>query len=329
MSRPASLASVSLDLDNLWSYQKTHGDTDWERRGSYLGRFLPPVLDLLDELDLRITFFIVGLDADQAADNAALAGITARGHDVGNHSYEHEPWLHTYDGRRLAADIITAEGAIEAVTGVRPRGFRGPGYSWSPALFQLLAERGYTYDASTLPTWIGPLARHYYFRSARLNREERRERRDLFGGWRDGTRPVKPYRWDLDGAGLLLEIPVSTMPFFRVPFHLSYLLYLARISERLMTSYLRSAIAACRLARLQPSFLLHPLDLLGGDQVSELAFFPGMDLTGARKRELFRRVMGVLGRAFTLVSLDRHAATLRDTILPVRRPAWAWSTPAA
>ena len=323
MSRPRPLASVSLDLDNLWSYQKTHGDSGWERRGSYLGRFLPPVLDLLDELDLRITFFIVGLDADQAPDNAALAAITARGHDVGNHSYEHEPWLHTYDGRRLAADIITAEGAIEAVTGLRPRGFRGPGYSWSPALLELLAERGYAYDASTLPTWVGPLARQYYFRSARLTPDERHERRDLFGGWRDGTRPVKPYRWDLGRHGSLLEIPVSTMPFLRVPFHLSYLLYLARVSERLMTSYLRSAIAACRLAGLQPSFLLHPLDLLGGDQVSELAFFPGMDLSGARKHDLFRQVMRVLGRSFSLVAMDRHAACLGTTTLPVRRPAWS------
>ena len=323
MSQPGPLASVSLDLDNLWSYQKTHGDSGWERRGSYLGRFLPPVLDLLDELDLRITFFIVGLDADQAPDKAALAAITARGHGVGNHSYEHEPWLHTYDGRRLAADIITAEGAIEAVTGTRPRGFRGPGYSWNPALLGLLAERGYTYDASTLPTWVGPLARRYYFRSARLTPDERHERRNLFGSWRDGTRPVKPYRWDLGRHGSLLEIPVSTMPFFRVPFHLSYLLYLARVSERLMTSYLRSAIAACRLAGLQPSFLLHPLDLLGGDQVSELAFFPGMDLSGARKRDLFRRVMRVLGRSFRLVSMDRHAAFLGTTTLPVRRPAWA------
>ena len=29
MSRP--IASISLDLDDLWSYQKTHGDPDWER----------------------------------------------------------------------------------------------------------------------------------------------------------------------------------------------------------------------------------------------------------------------------------------------------------
>ena len=32
MSKP--IASLSLDLDNLWSYQRTHGDPEWEQRGS-------------------------------------------------------------------------------------------------------------------------------------------------------------------------------------------------------------------------------------------------------------------------------------------------------
>lgn len=31
------IASVSLDLDHVWSYLRTHGDPDWEQRPSYLG----------------------------------------------------------------------------------------------------------------------------------------------------------------------------------------------------------------------------------------------------------------------------------------------------
>ena len=40
--------------------------------------------------------------------------------------------------------------------GRRPIGFPGPGFSWSPDLLEVLAERGYRYDASTLPTYLGP-----------------------------------------------------------------------------------------------------------------------------------------------------------------------------
>lgn len=310
MSDSRPLASVSIDVDNLWSYQKTHGDPEWERRGTYLPTLLPLALEALDRLDLRITFFLVGLDADDPRNADALAGVTRAGHEVGNHSYEHEPWLHRYPREQLAEELDRAGAAIQRATGQPPVGFRGPGYSWSATLFELLAERGYLFDASTLPTFLGPLARTYYFWTARLTPEERETRRMLFGTARDGLRPIRPYRWRLDRGRSLLEIPVTTMPGLRVPFHLSYLLWLARRSERLMHAYLATAITACRLARVEPSFLLHPLDLLGGDLVPQLGFFPGMDLDTATKRRLFLDVLGRLGRTFRLVPMSTHARAI-------------------
>ena len=94
-----------------------------------------------------------------------------------------------------------------------------------------LERRGYRYDASTLPTFIGPLARAFYFRNADLTPEELAEREALFGSFRDGTRPLKPYRWAL-GDGLI-EVPVTTMPLLRTPIHMSYLMYLGERSPAL------------------------------------------------------------------------------------------------
>ncbi len=42
-----SIASLSLDLDNRWSYLKTHGDASWESFPSYLDLLVPLVLDML------------------------------------------------------------------------------------------------------------------------------------------------------------------------------------------------------------------------------------------------------------------------------------------
>ena len=39
MRRP--IASLSLDLDNKWSYMKTHGDQGWEAFPSYLDAVVP------------------------------------------------------------------------------------------------------------------------------------------------------------------------------------------------------------------------------------------------------------------------------------------------
>ena len=56
-------ASLSLDLDNQWTYMRTHGDAGWESYPSYLDLVVPRVLRALAERDLKITFFIVGRDA--------------------------------------------------------------------------------------------------------------------------------------------------------------------------------------------------------------------------------------------------------------------------
>lgn len=306
----ARLASVSLDLDDLWSYLKTHGDPDWERRPSYLATLVPLALAALDRLGLRITFFVVGYDAAREEHRGTLRLITGAGHEVGNHSHEHEPWLHRYAPDRLAAEVERAEAAIAAATGRRPVGFRGPGYSWSPGLLRVLCTRGYLYDASTLPTYLGPLARAYYFATARLTPAERGERAALFGRFGDGLRPVRPYHWRVAPDCSLLEIPVTTFPGIKTPFHLSYLLYLARASERLALGYLRAALRACRLAGIEPSFLLHPLDLLGADAAPRLTFFPGMDLPTDRKLAFFDRALREIADRFEPVPMGTHAQAL-------------------
>src|SRR5215510_2523754 len=90
------LASLSLDLDNQWSYMKIHGDAGWESFPSYLDIVTPRVLDFLRERDLTISVFIVGQDAALEKNRDSLAAIVAAGHEVGNHSFLHEPWLHLY-----------------------------------------------------------------------------------------------------------------------------------------------------------------------------------------------------------------------------------------
>jgi len=143
-----------------------------------------------------------------------------------------------------------------------------------------------------------------------LTREEKAQRGKLFGTFKEGFRPVKPYFWQLVSGEKMLEIPITTIPIIKTPFHLSYLLYLSRFSIPLMSLYLRTALTLCRITKTEPSFLLHPLDFLGGDQVPELAFFPGMDLSGRKKVELFEMVLKELAEHFTLVNMRSHTESI-------------------
>ncbi len=306
MSKP--IASLSLDLDDLWAYQRSHGDPAWTQYGSYLPALMPPLLDLLDEHACRITFFVVGADAAAPKSAPWIRMITQRGHEVGNHSYNHECWMQRRSREEINSEIDRAEEAIAAATGATPRGYRGPAFSWSPVLLDVLAERGYVYDASTLPTYLGPLARAYFLATARLSREQREQHRDLFGSLRDGTRPVHTYRWQLASGRSLLEIPVTTIPLVKTPFHLSYLIYLSRFSLGLMRAYLRTAIRLCLRTGVNPSFLLHPLDFLALEDAPEVAFFPAMDLPVAHKRRVVHEALATLAAHFTLVPMSSHAA---------------------
>jgi hypothetical protein len=301
------LASLSLDLDNQWAFMKTHGDQGWEKFPSYFDLVIPSVLDILDDLNLKITFFIVGQDAALDKNQDALRSITDQGHEVGNHSFHHDPWLHLYPKDRIEKEILKTEEQLLKLTGQKPIGFRGPGFVWSSNLLEVLADNEYIYDASTLPTYLGPLARVYFFWTSNFTEEEKNRRKGLFGSFKNGIRPVKPYCWRLRSGASLLEIPVTTVPIIKTPFHLSYLLYLSRFSTLLMFFYLKTALTLCRITQTAPSFLLHPLDLLSGEQVPELAFFPGMDLSKKRKVELFHKVVGILAKHYRLVNMSAHA----------------------
>lgn len=315
------IASLSLDLDNEWAYLMTHGNPAWTSHPTYLPVVVPRVLDVMRELELTITFFVVGLDATIDANREPIAALAAAGHEIGNHSFRHQPWLHLYSRQELVDELARTEDALEAVTGQRTVGFRGPGYSLSPDVLDVLVERGYVYDASTLPTYIGPLSRAFYFRSAKLTAEQRQERALLFGSWRDGRRPLTPYRWRTP-RGTILEIPVTTLPGGRVPIHISYLLYLAAVRPEAASAYFVSALTICRRLKVEPSILLHPLDFLGADDVSSLSFFPAMGMGGSRKTELVAGWLRQLSSRFEVVPMRQHAEHITATrwSIPERTP---------
>jgi len=321
-SKNKPLASLSLDLDNQWSYMKVHGDSGWQVYPSYFDIVVPRFLTLFKELGLTVTVFVVGQDAALSKNHNALASIPQAGHEIGNHSFNHESWLHLYTRADLETELARAEEHIVNATGKRPDGFRGPGYSLSRNTLDVLMHSGYLYDASTLPTFIGPLARSYYFMTTRLSHEEKEKRNLLFGSLRDGLRPIRPYRWKI-GDSTILEIPVTTLPFLRVPFHLSYIIYISTFSEPLARAYWRSALRTCRLLGVEPSILLHPLDFLGKDDLKTLSFFPGMNLLAEDKLERVRMYLSDFVRQFRVLPIGSYAdIVLQRSRVPVRPPVF-------
>mgnify|MGYP000880402674 CR=1 FL=1 len=313
------IASISLDADNYWSYKRTHGDPDWVSRPSYLGVLASRMIELFDRHRITPTVNVVGFDAAAADGPEFVTCLSEYGCEIGNHSFEHEPWLHLYSPDQLRDDLNRSHDALLAAGAKEVVGLRAPGFSMSPDLMRALVEMGYEYDSSVLATWIGPLARTYYLRTNKdLTAEERRQRKGLFGSFWDAALPNKGFEWTAPAAPggqrlSLTEVPVTVFPGLRVPIHASYVIYLSGYSPKVAAAYVKAAVRGCLLSGTEPSLLLHPLDLLDSSDAPGLEFFPGMNLDFGRKRAILDLVLQELTSNFTVVTMREHARHVRET----------------
>jgi peptidoglycan-N-acetylglucosamine deacetylase len=148
--------TFDVDGESVWLGE----DPQNERRLTLLSqsrfgptRGLARVLDLLAELDIQATFYVPGHTADHHPD--AMSAILAAGHEVGHHGYLH---LGT-DGLDAGNQRAELEAGLTALArhGVRPAGYRSPGWELTPETLALLTELGFSYDASLMsddrPYW--------------------------------------------------------------------------------------------------------------------------------------------------------------------------------
>jgi hypothetical protein len=318
--RPA--ATLSLDLDNLWCYQRSFGLETWRDYGSFLEIALPRILDILDSLDLRLTLFVIGRDAAQEAHKPILAEAARRGHEIASHSYEHDIGLHRWPRERAMSDLRKAADAIEDATGHRPQGFRGPAYGLSTTLLESLIELGYAYDASSFPSSLGFLTRLYQRRKAARFDGCAQEEQTLYDTSTTAGRRLEPFRWQVAGTELI-EVPVTTLPFLRLPFHGTYLHHLGDLSIRAADRYFRAALGLCRLRAVPPSLLLHLTDFIGADEVPALAFLPGMKRAGAAKADFMTAALHTYEQEFAVQPIGPFVAALRSShALPRLAPAF-------
>jgi polysaccharide deacetylase family protein (PEP-CTERM system associated) len=124
------------------------GVADWQREGPALGRQTAILLALLDELDVRATFFVLGMTARSYP--ALVEEIARRGHEIACHGDQHRP-VHAQTRDEFAQDVRAARTTIEGLAGVPPVGYRAPGFSITRAAswaFGVLAAEGFAYDSS-------------------------------------------------------------------------------------------------------------------------------------------------------------------------------------
>ncbi len=145
--RPTLLLSVDFE-DWHQLVRRRVGAAGWEQPGPALERQINALLDLLDQLAVKATFFILGMAA--RAHPGLVEAVAEREHEIGCHGDAHTP-VYQQTPAEFAADLAAARATIGELTGVAPLGYRAPAFSItreSPWAHDVLAEQGFLYDAS-------------------------------------------------------------------------------------------------------------------------------------------------------------------------------------
>lgn len=139
-------AAVSITFDNLGEAMDislgTWGSDREVGKHYSVHQVLPRILEMLDELHVRSTYFVEGWGAQTYPD--AVAGLLSGGHEVGYHGWLHEHWS-GLTSREQERDLLTRGVEALSAQGVTVRGFRPPGGLMTPWTASLMEELSLTY----------------------------------------------------------------------------------------------------------------------------------------------------------------------------------------
>ena len=180
--RPPALLSVDFE-DWQQLIERELGLTERLAGLRAFERQMSIVLELLDELRAKATFFVLGCTAERHP--ALVQEVAAKGHEIGCHGYAHRRVLgQTRDEFRR--DVELGSSVVEQLVGAPPRGYRAPWFSvnrettWA---YSTLLELGFQYDSSHYDSPLVP-----------------RRLRPI---------PDVPFRLLLPSGGELLELPLA------------------------------------------------------------------------------------------------------------------------
>lgn len=294
--------SVSIDLDEIGCYSAIHGlDLGAECHAVY-DLALARAMDFANRSAVPLTLFVIARDLERQQNVEILRRAVALGHEIGNHSLDHYYDLTRRDEAALIHQITWANRRIHDLLGVRPVGFRAPGYTIDDRLFGVLRESGFEYDSS-----VFPCPAYYAAKAAALIAMHSRGRvsRSVLDTPNVLRAPRSPYRvgkpyWTR-GNGML-ELPIQVVGPLRLPFIGTSITLLGPGASRLLARGLRGSTFV--------NLELHGLDFLEAVDVPTAlaARQPDLRVTLSRKLSSLTTALETLrSMGYTFLRLEEAA----------------------
>ncbi len=148
------LHAFSVDVEDYFqvlNFARRLPREDWAKMPSRVVANTQRVLNLLDEHQVRGTFFVLGCVAREHP--GLVRDIAARGHEVASHGMSHRA-LHDLDPASFLVEAGDSRRLLEDLAGAPVRGFRAPSFSITRKTWwalDALLEAGYAWDSSIFP----------------------------------------------------------------------------------------------------------------------------------------------------------------------------------
>ncbi len=140
---------LTFDIEE-WALAESGGYGTKERYSIY-ERYLQNILESLDRLGIKATFFCTGQMASNFSRIVKL--IQVRSHEIGCHSNVHT-WLNKMSEMECREDTYIAVDSLEQCIGQKVKSYRAPAFSIGESnlwAFDILAENGIERDSSVFP----------------------------------------------------------------------------------------------------------------------------------------------------------------------------------
>ncbi len=146
--------ALTIDVEDYFhvtAFEKTIPRDSWPNYTPRVEGNTRAVLDLLDEFELKGTFFVLGWVAEHFP--GLVREICDRGHELACHGYGHQ-LIYSISQNKFREDIKKSKALLEDLSGRKILGYRAPSYSMTANslwALDILIDEGFVYDSSIFP----------------------------------------------------------------------------------------------------------------------------------------------------------------------------------
>lgn len=301
-------ATITFDMDDLDVLAAGYGINQAYRECVY-EKAVPRMLTLLDELELKATFFVIATKLKNKQTKKIVDEIIGSGHEIANHSLAHEHLIDK-DYSTTVEDIVDSTRLIEDATGKRVCGYRGPSLTVNKHLPKILSDLNYLYDSSVNPTFMF-IAEWIYL--SLINPSRRNRINKVY--FQHAVSKSNPYLisnnsiFKSDPQGALIELPISNAKYLKLPFYPTFHFMFPSSYKLLKRLYFRNRYLV---------LLGHGLDFLDLelDRIpNDFRKHPSLWLSWKSKKEYFTKFFRDIKKNYSSVDTAfKTAKEIRSTL---------------